>query len=266
VRQPDPSFVSLTVELDPKFCQFNGAIGAVDGTHIPAFIPSKNQKRFWSRKNNISQNIFVAVTFDGLFVYVLAGVEGSYHDSRLLREALSRTFWLPERRFYLADSGFANIRGMMIPYAGIYHLADARQRDQRPANEEELFNLRHAQLRTRVEQILGLLKRKWKIIRTSAPEYTFHMQIELIYALTGLHNFMRLSGRSLEDYWACQLEALDEDELGALAEAADRADEVVGALEPSDLRKSVAKWLFEARDTYLAACHDNSVEEEENEA
>lgn len=43
------------MDLEPACVQVNGAIGAIDGTHIPAFVPLQKQKRFWSRKSNISQ-------------------------------------------------------------------------------------------------------------------------------------------------------------------------------------------------------------------
>ena len=139
------------LEFDKKFRQCNGAIGAIDGTLIPAFIPIARQKRFWSRKSNISQNVFAAFTFDGLFNYVLAGAEGSLHDSALLRRALMKSFRLPEGRFYLADAGFGSRRGIIVPYTGTRYHQDWGETEQRPQIAQEIFNLRHSQLRTTVE-------------------------------------------------------------------------------------------------------------------
>jgi hypothetical protein len=48
------------------------------------------QDRFRGRKSFTSQNVLAAVDFDLRFVYVLAGWEGSAHDSFVLQDALSR--------------------------------------------------------------------------------------------------------------------------------------------------------------------------------
>jgi hypothetical protein len=62
-------------------------VGAIDGTHVPAEI----QGKFRGRKEETTQNVLVAITFDLKFIYVLAGWEGSAHDSRVLGDALSRS-------------------------------------------------------------------------------------------------------------------------------------------------------------------------------
>jgi hypothetical protein len=48
------------------------------------------QDRFRGRKHYPTQNILAAVDFDLKFTYVLAGWEGSAHDSFVLQDALSR--------------------------------------------------------------------------------------------------------------------------------------------------------------------------------
>ena len=63
---------------------------AIDGTHVRASIPIQIQGRFRVRKDGTTQNVLAAATFDLKFTYVLAGWEGSAHDSRVLNEALSR--------------------------------------------------------------------------------------------------------------------------------------------------------------------------------
>ncbi|XP_044434278.1 protein ALP1-like [Triticum aestivum] len=69
---------------------FEGCIGALDGTHIPACVPIHMQDRFRGRKSFPTQNVLAAVDFDLRFTYVLAGWEGSAHDSYVLQDALSR--------------------------------------------------------------------------------------------------------------------------------------------------------------------------------
>lgn len=48
------------------------------------------QDRFRGRKSFPTQNVLAAVDFDLRFIYVLAGWEGSAHDSYVLQDALSR--------------------------------------------------------------------------------------------------------------------------------------------------------------------------------
>ena len=66
-------------------------MGAIDGTHVPANVPVEIQEKFQGRKEGTTQNVLAAITFDLKFIYVLAGWEGSAHDSRVLGDALSRS-------------------------------------------------------------------------------------------------------------------------------------------------------------------------------
>ena len=65
-------------------------MGAINGTHIHAIVPVEIQGKFRGRKEETTQNILAAITFDLKFIYVLAGWEGNAHDSRVLGDALSR--------------------------------------------------------------------------------------------------------------------------------------------------------------------------------
>jgi hypothetical protein len=42
---------------------------------------------------------------NGLFVYILAGWEGSAADGRVLEDALNKGFNIPSGKYYLADAG-----------------------------------------------------------------------------------------------------------------------------------------------------------------
>lgn len=61
----------------------------------------------------------------------------------------------------------------------------------RPLNEKELFNLRHAQARNIVERVFGIFKRRFKIL-VSTPEYSIDTQACLVQALAVAHNFIRI--------------------------------------------------------------------------
>jgi hypothetical protein len=80
----------------------------------------------------------------------------------------------------------------------------------RPQNAKELFNLRHASLRNAIERIFGVLKRKFKILKT-APEYSIQTQVDIVLALTALFNFTRLRDGDIVDNYICTAETDTED-------------------------------------------------------
>ena len=90
IRLPDESTPS-EIRNNPRFYPyFKDCIGALDGTHIRASVPLSMQGRFRSRKGGTTQNVLAAITFDLKFAYVLAGWEGSAHDSCIISDVLSR--------------------------------------------------------------------------------------------------------------------------------------------------------------------------------
>ncbi|XP_052483726.1 uncharacterized protein LOC105784917 [Gossypium raimondii] len=122
------------------------------------------QGRFRSRKGGTTQNVLATITFDLKFAYVLAGWEGSAHDSRILSDALSRPRGLriPEGKYYLLDLGYGIRIGCITPYRGVrYHLKEFGA--EGPENAKELFNLRHSSLRITVERVFGILKKRFRI-------------------------------------------------------------------------------------------------------
>ena len=65
-------------------------MGAIDGTHIQARVPTRMQSAFRGRKHYPTQNVLSAVNFDLKFTYVLAGWEDSVHDATIFADALER--------------------------------------------------------------------------------------------------------------------------------------------------------------------------------
>ena len=65
-------------------------VGIIDDTHVRASVPPVIQGRFRGRKDGTTQNVLAAINFDLKFTYVLAGQEGSAHDSRVLNDAFAR--------------------------------------------------------------------------------------------------------------------------------------------------------------------------------
>ena len=69
-------------------------------------MPPEIQGMFRGHKDGTTQNVLAAISFDLKFTYVLAGWEGSAHDSRVLNDAFARLggFSIPDgiiRLFHL---------------------------------------------------------------------------------------------------------------------------------------------------------------------
>ncbi|PPD92929.1 hypothetical protein GOBAR_DD10135 [Gossypium barbadense] len=160
IRLPDESTPS-EIRNNPRFYPyFKDCIGALDGTHIRASVPLSMQGRFRSRKGGTTQNVLAAITFDLKFSYVLAGWEGSAHDSRILSDALSRP------------------RGLRIP---------EEFGAEGPENAKELFNLRHSSLRITVESVFGILKKRFRVL-DAEPFWNFQTQVDIVLACCIIHN------------------------------------------------------------------------------
>ncbi|XLR18898.1 hypothetical protein S83_046810, partial [Arachis hypogaea] len=93
-------------------------LGALDGTHIKVNVLEADKPRYRNRKGDITTNVFGVVAPDMQFIYVLAGWEGSAVDSRKK-----------------------------------YHLSDFNPHNQ-PSTAQELFNMKHSQVRNVIEEHL----------------------------------------------------------------------------------------------------------------
>ena len=171
-------------------------MGAIDGTLVRASVPTEMQGRFRGRKDGTIQNVLATITFDVKFSYVLAGWEGSAHDSRVLNDALNRPrgLQIPEGllglesdflfimdsnvrsdflffifpffivgRYYLGDAGYRVRKGVIFPYRSVrYHLNEFS--DNPPRHGKELFNLHHSSLCTTIERCFIILKKRFRVL------------------------------------------------------------------------------------------------------
>ena len=177
---------------NPKyFPYFNGCKGALDGTFVDANIHPDYEGPFRNRKGNISQNVLGIVDFDMKFTYVLAGWEGSVHDSRVLDDAVLKGLHIPVDGFYLGDAAYTLKRWCLIPYRGVrYHLKEWGRANERPANSRELFNLRHSTLRNVIERSYGVVKKRFSILE-SMHSYPYPVQVHLALCCFMVHTFIR---------------------------------------------------------------------------
>ncbi|KAL5699529.1 hypothetical protein ACHQM5_030415 [Ranunculus cassubicifolius] len=187
------SGTSSRIRTDPQFAHyFKDCLGALDGTHINATVPIEEQDRFRGRKHRPTQNVLAACCFDLKFTYVLAGWEGTAHDQKVLDDALVRSnpFVVPRGKYYLVDAGYTNQPGFLAPYRGIsYHLINNTKKKNRrtPQNDKELFNTRHAHLRTTIERAFGVLKKRWPLLSADCF-YPYKTQVKIALACFILHN------------------------------------------------------------------------------
>ncbi|CAI7862969.1 unnamed protein product [Closterium sp. NIES-53] len=180
----------------PEYAHFRGALGAVDGTLIPACIRRDRQQAFYDRHGQVSQNVLAVVSFNDLFLYVLAGWEGSAHDSTVFQNALHRGLRIPRGKYLLADSGFRNDAHCLSPYRQVlYHLTRWQQAGRSPERKEELFNRTHSCMRSHVECAFGQVKARFPILKLMRP-YSFALQCDIVIACFVLHNFIKLRGGS----------------------------------------------------------------------
>ncbi|RVW82932.1 hypothetical protein CK203_038302 [Vitis vinifera] len=111
--------VSSYVASNPKyFPWFKDCIGAIDGTHISAWVPADRQTSF----------------------------RGTANDARVFLDALTRPEvnfpWPSEGKYYVVDSGYPCISGFLPPYRGErYHLQEYRGRHNQPIREYEVEDL-----------------------------------------------------------------------------------------------------------------------------
>ncbi|CAL5360482.1 unnamed protein product [Camellia sinensis] len=176
---------------------FKDCIGAIDGTHIKAYISPDKQPRLIGRKGYATQNIMAACDFDMCFTFYLSGWEGSAHDTRIFLDTIrnpSYNFPKPQGdEFYLVDAGYPNMKGYLAPYKGErYHLAQF-EHGQPPQNAQEKFNQAHSSLRSVIERTFGVWKARWPMIKDIPPNYSWATQVKLVCATMAIHNFIRRS-------------------------------------------------------------------------
>lgn len=124
---------TITEPLDSRIAEdtkyfpyFKDCLGALDGTHLPAHLPSTLAPPYRNRKGWLSQNVLGVCRMDLTFCYILAGWDGSAHDDRILEDALfNKDFRVPDGKYYLADAGYHNTDYLLCPYRGVrYHLKE----------------------------------------------------------------------------------------------------------------------------------------------
>ena len=91
IKPVDRSFKEVHTRLqDARFLPFKGAIGAIDGSHIPVEVPADEEINHRGRHGYTSQNMLAICDFDLRFTFVVAGWAGSAHDNRILQASMEK--------------------------------------------------------------------------------------------------------------------------------------------------------------------------------
>jgi len=238
------------IYLDDKYKTFfSDCLGALDGTHIDMHVTPQDQPRYRNRKGHLTQNVLAVCNFDMEFTYVLAGWEGSAHDTAVWRDAqFYKGFKTPYGKYWLGDAGYANTDTILVPYRGTrYHLKEQRLASKKPENPKELFNLRHASLRNVIERIFGVLKRKYQVLRTPS-EYSMDTQTRLILACCAIHNFVRQREGESADIL---LESEDQEPLRDVQPAVRYPEGQVSSKKMDKFRDEIAQKMWEQYQGYV---------------
>lgn len=128
----------------------------------------------------------------------------------------------------------------------------------RPQNAEELFNLRHASARNVVERTFGVMKKRFKLL-TSAPEYGFKVQVQLVHAACFLHNFILC--HDPDDASLYQLEEVNRTPRTNTNYEAQEESNIVEEenSEASAKRDRIAEEMWQQYTTFLARMGENAL-------
>jgi hypothetical protein len=157
-----------------------------------------------NRYGYCSQNVMAVCNFDMRFTFVVVGWPGSAHDTRIWSDIVFNKYknnfpHPPDGKYYLVDSGYPNRKGYLAPYKGQrYHITEFQNAGQL-IGLKELFNHAHSSLKNVIERSFGMLKMKWYVL-LKMPSYSMEKQSKIIIACMALHNFIRDSNLSDNDF------------------------------------------------------------------
>ncbi|KAK8957096.1 hypothetical protein KSP39_PZI000389 [Platanthera zijinensis] len=230
---------------------FKDCIGAIDGTHVHANVPVKNQVPYIGRHGTTTQNIMAACDFNMCFTFAMTGWEGSAHDSRIFNFAISDPKYRfphpPRGKFYLVDAGYPLQRGYIKPFPDTrYHLPDFARGNRPVEGLQEIFNQSHSSLRSVIERTFGVWKKKWAILR-DMPSYSFTKQKRIVLATIALHNFIRRHPSRIDPDFRESETISTGVRVDTQRQSGTCIDTAGGVEEMIALRDSIAQQLYESR-------------------
>jgi hypothetical protein len=186
-----------------KYKYFQGAYGCLDGSHFPIEVNTNNKENWRNRKGFISTNGLLVCGVDNelIFQYSMFGAEGCGSDSTILQHATAMDLNFVGNGFLLGDAGYPLSRRILTPNRGVrYHLKEFHSSALgRPRNKEELFNLRHASMRNQIERAIGVMKKRFRVLREPLVLESIDAMVRTYYACVALHNFIRIENKAVDN-------------------------------------------------------------------
>lgn len=171
-----------------RFRFLRKCISAADGSLVPViFKKDFHPERWRCRKGFTCQNVLAFADFNRCFQAFWDGGDGCASDSSLIQWSSCESKIL-DGYFALFDAGGMMSTKLVLPYRNTrYHLNEWS--GIRPANKEELFNLRHSARRSRaIECAFGMWKARWRILRVGIVGNLEAVRL-ITRATAFLHNF-----------------------------------------------------------------------------
>ena len=169
--------------------------GIIDGTHIQIQKPcTKNPKpeRFFNRKGYYSINALVVADHTMKIRYFSARHAGSSHDSRIFNESCLKSKLMQEYNenrplALLGDEGFGCDLVMLTPFR---QCQIANEESEEKKQKMIAFNDLHRRTRILIENVFGILKKRWPaLLYKLRCNKLSHVQ-NLIASAVVLHNYL----------------------------------------------------------------------------
>lgn len=124
------------------------------------------------------------------FCYIFPESKNSTYNNRVLKDIINRRkFVIFNKKYWYRDTGYSNFDYLLVLYKKVkYHLKEILFALQKSKNTKKLFNLYYSSHNV-IKRIFKLIK-KWFSYLKSALEFSKQIQLEIIYAVTALHNFI----------------------------------------------------------------------------
>ncbi|CAL1687569.1 unnamed protein product [Lasius platythorax] len=166
-------------------CRFPGVIGAVDGTHVAIFPPSREREHLYiNRKLYHSLNVLIISDYNGKILAVNSSHGGRTHDARvwnasIISAHLEQQFNNGRRNCWLlGDSAYPLLPYLMKP-----------KLNQPEGSPSARYTNAHATARSSVERTIGVLKGRWRCLRKERGlHYSPEFSAFIVNACCVLHN------------------------------------------------------------------------------
>ena len=185
IKFPTGQKAQAVMEAFERKRGFPGILGAIDGTHIPIKAPNHNHEQYINRKGFFSVQLQIVCDADLLITDTFCGYPGSVHDARVFRNSplyreveVNPDNYFPGNSHILGDAAYPLKRWLLTPFRDNGHLT-ARQRR---------YNVAHSSTRMVVERSIGLLKNRFRKLKTMMDIDKTGDIPEVIVASCILHN------------------------------------------------------------------------------